>query len=95
VNASTLLWLFSLYGIYAAATEGMIKAWIAERVPAEKTGTAIGFFNSFESIAVWLASGIAGMLWTFGNASLPFYCSAIVAFLVATYLLALGKMESE
>jgi MFS family permease len=95
VNAQTLVLLFCLYGIYAAATEGMIKAWISEQVPPEKTGTAIGFYTSLESISIWLASGIAGMLWTFGNASLPFYVSAGVAALVATYLILFGKLKAQ
>lgn len=95
VNASGLLWLFGLYGIYAAATEGMIKAWIAERVAPEKTGTAIGFYTSFESVATWLASGLAGMMWTYGNAAIPFYASAAVACCVAIYLMALGKMKAQ
>jgi len=87
--------LFALYGIYAAATEGMIKAWIAERVDPQRTGTAFGFYTSFESVATWLASGLAGMLWTFGNPSLPFYTSAAVALAVAIYLMALGKSEAQ
>ena len=95
VGPNALLLLFSLYGIYAAATEGMIKAWITEQVPPEKAGTAVGFFTSFESISIWLASGLAGMLWTFGNASLPFYASALVALMVAIYLSMLGKLKSE
>lgn len=92
---NALLLLFCLYGIYAAATEGMIKAWITEQVPSEKSGTAIGFFTSLESISIWLASGLAGMMWTYGNASLPFYASAFVALMVAIYLTLLGKLKSE
>ena len=85
-SASMILLLFGLYGIYAAATEGMIKAWIAEQVEGEQTGTAIGFYTSMESLSIWLASGVAGMLWTFGNSSMPFFTSAGVALLVAFYL---------
>lgn len=81
-----IILLFALYGIYAAATEGMIKAWISEQVPNEKTATALGFYTSLESVSIWLASGIAGMLWTFGSASLPFYCSAGVALITGLYI---------
>ncbi|MFM7671336.1 MAG: MFS transporter [Bacteroidota bacterium] len=95
VTPHSMILLFSLYGIYAAATEGMIKAWITQQVPADKSGTAIGLYNSMESISIWMASGIAGMLWTFGNASLPFYLSAAVAIGVALYLSLLGKLKSQ
>ncbi|MBM3431469.1 MAG: MFS transporter [Bacteroidetes bacterium] len=94
-NTHTQVLLFCLYGLYAAATEGMIKAWISEQVPMEKTGTAIGFYTSLESVSIWLASGIAGMLWTFGNPSLPFYLSAAVALGVALYLYLLGKLKTQ
>jgi MFS family permease len=91
----SLLLLFCLYGIYAAATEGMIKAWITEQVPSEKSGTAIGFYTSLESVSIWLASGVAGMLWTYGNASFPFFISASIALVVAIYLTLLGKLKSQ
>ena len=38
--------LFSIYGIYAAATEGVIKAWITNLAHKENTATAIGFYTS-------------------------------------------------
>ncbi len=92
-EANQILLLFAAYGVYAAATEGMIKAWIAEQVPTEKTATAIGFYTSLESISIWLASGIAGMLWTYGNASLPFYCSALVALGVGLYMSSKSRIQ--
>ncbi len=95
VSKYSMILLFCLYGIYAAATEGMIKAWISERVPAEKTGTAIGFYTSMESICIWMASGIAGMLWTFGAAALPFFVSAAVALGVSIYLMSRQVLKSE
>ena len=42
--------LFSIYGIYAAATEGVIKAWITNLSHGENTATAIGFYTSCESV---------------------------------------------
>ena len=88
-----LLLVFALYGIYAAATEGMIKAWITEQVPTEKAATALGFYTSLESVSIWLASGIAGMLWTYGNASLPFYCSAVVALITGLYVSSMFNIQ--
>jgi hypothetical protein len=33
--------LFGLYSLYAAATEGVIKAWLANNLPKTKTATGI------------------------------------------------------
>ncbi len=79
--------LFIVYGIYAAATEGVIKAWITNLAHKENTATAIGFYTSCESICTLLASIIAGALWVnFGSGS-TFLITAVVAIMVAVYLL--------
>jgi len=78
--------LFFLYGIYAAATEGISKAWISNISAKEDTATAIGTYSAFQSICTMLASSLAGIIWfQFGSITL-FTMSAIVAFLVVVYL---------
>jgi hypothetical protein len=42
--------LFALYGIYAAASEGISKAWISN-ISKEKTATAIGNYSAFQIFA--------------------------------------------
>ncbi|HQV55576.1 MAG: MFS transporter [Chitinophagaceae bacterium] len=77
--------LFSIYGIYAAATEGVIKAWITNLAHKENTATAIGFYTSCESICALFASIIAGALWTnFGSTS-TFITTAAISLLVFIY----------
>jgi len=83
-----IAFLFVLYGLYAAATEGIAKAWITNLADKTETATAIGLFTSVQSIASLSASLIAGMLWTFGGSSLVFLLSATIALLVLLYLLA-------
>ena len=79
--------LFSIYGIYAAATEGVIKAWITNLSHGENTATAIGFYTSCESVCALLASIIAGALWTnFGSTS-TFITTATISLLVLIYFL--------
>jgi len=79
--------LFSVYGIYSAATEGVIKAWITNLAQRENTATAIGFYTSCESICTLLASVIAGALWTnYGSAS-TFITTAAVSLIVVLYFL--------
>jgi MFS family permease len=56
-------WLFTIYGIYAAATEGIAKAWVSNLVERQQTATAIGTFQAFQSIAALIASTWVGLLW--------------------------------
>jgi MFS family permease len=85
-STSWYLFLFFLYGIYAAATEGISKAWITKLVGKEKVATAIGTYTGFQSIAALLASSIAGILWLYFGAVAAFMSSAIVTLLVLIYI---------
>jgi len=76
---------FVIYGVFAASTEGISKAWITNLVPQNQTGTALGFFLSFNSIFTMLASALAGYLWSSYSASAAFVLSAAGAFLTAVY----------
>ena len=82
--------LFFLYGIYAAATEGISKAWIANLAPPGKRGTAIGFYTSWQSIFTLVSSSAAGLLWMAGGHSLMFISSALLTLLAIGWL-ATGK----
>lgn len=87
--------LFSVYGIYAAATEGVIKAWIANLAGNENTATAIGFYTSFESIFSLLASIIAGVLWVKTGSSSTFITTSVIAIIVCLYLLLRVSNEND
>jgi len=78
--------LFAVYGIYAAATEGVVKAWISNLADSRHTATAIGFYTSCESISTLLASIIAGALWTNFGSSSTFIVTSAIALLVCLYL---------
>ncbi len=75
--------LFLLYGIYAAATEGIAKAWITNVCDKDKTATAIGTYTAFQSIATLLASSLAGWTWFSFGSSVIFWLSAGMAVVVA------------
>lgn len=83
--------LFGFYAFYASATEGISKAWISNLVKKENTATAIGFYNSFQSIATLLASSIAGLLWYGFNPTVMFIVSGIGSVLVGFYLMVTMK----
>ena len=78
--------LFFLYGVYAAATEGIAKAWITNICKKENTATAIGTYTAFQSIVTMLASSLAGVLWFTFNPSTTFLISGIVAAGIAIYI---------
>jgi MFS family permease len=71
--------LFFCYGIYAAATEGISKAWISNLVPKTETASAIGLYTGLQSIAALIASSVAGFLWFNFGPAIVFSLSAIVA----------------
>ena len=78
--------LFFLYGLYAAATEGISKAWISNIVSKEQTATAIGTYSGLQSICALLASSLTGFLWfSFGSIT-TFTITACATLLVILYL---------
>ena len=79
--------LFFLYGIYAAATEGISKAWISNITDKNDTATAIGTFSGFQSICTLLASSLTGLIWYQFGATAAFSITAIVTFFVTIYFL--------
>lgn len=78
--------LFLLYGIYAAATEGVSKALISNIADRKETATAIGFYTSFVSILALLASSIGGILFMISPV-LMFLFSGAGVMLVVLYFL--------
>jgi MFS family permease len=96
--ATTLLhfaMLFGLYSFYAAATEGISKAWISNLAQKEHTATAIGFYNSFQSIAALLASSIAGLLWYGVGPMFMFTIAGIAAIIVSIYLFVVFNLRNS
>ncbi|MDQ6756836.1 MAG: MFS transporter [Bacteroidota bacterium] len=78
--------LFFLYGLYAAATEGISKAWVSNIVNKTETATAIGTYTGLQSICALLASSLTGFLWfTFGSVT-TFSITAAVTLFVILYL---------
>ena len=84
-SVSVIFLLFAVYGVYAAATEGVVKAWITNLSHEQNTATAIGFYTSAESVCSLFASIIAGAIWTGIGSTYTFLISGLVAFVVAIY----------
>ena len=94
LNSLALVWfLFALYGIYASATEGVLKAWVSDLVPDQNRGTAIGLITMSSSIAMMIGSITAGFLWDKFGSSAPFYLTSVVSLMVAFLLYRLNKQK--
>lgn len=78
--------LFFLYGVYAAATEGISKAWISNITDKKDTATAIGTFSGLQSICAMMASSMAGFLWFQFGSTTTFVATAVVALITAAYI---------
>lgn len=83
--------LFFLYGIYAAATEGISKAWISNITDKKDTATAIGTFSGLQSICTMLASSLTGLIWFQFGATTAFTLTAIITLIVFAYFLTIPK----
>jgi MFS family permease len=85
--------MFFVYGVYAAATEGVAKAWITNICKKENTATAIGTYTAFQSIATLIASSLAGLIWFRFGAAATFIVTAAVALVVSIYFVGIKGEE--
>lgn len=88
-----LVLLFALYGGFRALTDGPQRALVADLVPAEVRGTALGAFHTAIGLAALPASLAAGALWQLAPRWTFLYGTALG--LTAAVLLALLGRASE
>ncbi len=84
-----LVWygaMFLLYGLYAAATEGISKAWIVTVVDPSDGATAIGFFAGFQSLCALLASSLTGLVWFEFGPKIAFIVTGGMAVVALVYM---------
>jgi MFS family permease len=87
--------LFFLYGIYAASTESIAKAWISNITEKKDTATAIGTYTGFQSIFTMIASTLAGWIWLMFGAKITFLFSGIVCILIILYILIIVSEQKQ
>jgi MFS family permease len=78
--------LFIFYGLFAASTEGITKAWISNLCEKTDMATALGFQSTTQSLAAMSASLFAGALWMFWGSAVVFGFAAIGTSFVALFL---------
>lgn len=79
--------IFFIYGLYAATTEGISKAWISKLVKKDEMAGASGTYAGFQSICTLFASSITGAIWYNFGPAYAFGFTAAIALLVAIYIL--------
>jgi len=91
-NSEVWVWfLFPLYGIFMAATNGVTRAYVSDLVPANRRGTALGLYHTAAGLAMLPAGIIAGTLWDTISIQAPFFFSGAVALFAAILLIILMK----
>lgn len=90
-NIYAVAGMFFLYGLYAAATEGVSKAWISNISDKKDTATAIGTYTGFQSICAMLSSSMAGFIWFKYGSNAIFLISGFAAVLIMLYFMVFIK----
>jgi MFS family permease len=84
----------SLYGLFYALTNPVLRALVVGTVPSQVRGRALGIFYFVGSVAVLFSSILTGELWKHYGPRLPFYLSAALAVVAAGMLLIpIGRAE--
>ena len=66
----------ALWGLHMGMTQGLLATMIADTAPADRRGTAFGFFNLLSGITMLIASVLAGTLWDQFGPSFTFFAGA-------------------
>ncbi|HYM16440.1 MAG TPA: MFS transporter [Dehalococcoidia bacterium] len=81
--------LFIVYGAYIAFTEGIARAHVADLVPPERRGSAMGLYNAGLGVMLLVSSIVGGALWDLIGPAATFTFGASTAALAAVALLVL------
>ena len=85
---------FVLFGAFSAMIAGVERAFIAEISPKELKGTMLGFHSTIVGVALLPASAIAGLLWNYFGALVPFVFGAMMS-LGAAFILQFFMKEKQ
>ena len=86
-RTTTFMAVLAGYGIFAAFTEGVGKAWVCSLVGADRTATAAGLHATVIALAGTIASPLTGWIWYMHGARTAFLVCASVALVVGILLI--------
>jgi MFS family permease len=78
----------ALWGLHMGLSQGLLAALVADAAPADRRGTAFGFFNLASGAVLLMASVLAGELWDHFGSAATFYAGALFAALALAGLAA-------
>ena len=67
----------ALWGAHMGVTQGLLSALVADAAPDRLRGTAFGLFNLATGLALLVASGLAGLLWSRFGAPATFLAGGV------------------
>jgi MFS family permease len=83
--AATVFWAIALgsalWGLQMGLSYGLLKAAVAEISPKQLHGTAFGIYDCVVGLTTFLASMVAGMIWSRSGSTLTFAIGAVLALL--------------
>lgn len=94
-GAWALVGLFLAYGVFYAAADGVIKAWITALVPPQRRGQAFGLNAAASGLLLLPASVIAGGLWDASGPTAAFLFGAITAALALLVVLLAPSLRTQ
>jgi len=80
ITSSIFVWIiFPVYGLYIAFTDGVSKAYLSQFISKKESGSYFGLYQTLLALGAFLASTIAGFLWTRTGPSSTFYYGSFMA----------------
>jgi len=86
-NTTTIWFLFALYGLFMAVTDGVSRAYVSDLAATNKRGLAFGTYHAIVGITVLPANFIGGVLWHSINVQAPFIYAAVLSVISALLLM--------
>lgn len=94
-RSTTWIWfLFALYGVYMALSEGIGKAYISRIASREVIATSFGAYQTIIGVCTFFSSLIAGLLWSKIDPSAPFIFGSILAVVAGIMFLFIGAGDT-
>lgn len=82
VKSPTLIWfIFPIYGLYIAFTDGISKAYVSQFIDKKESGSYFGLHQTLMAVGAFMASFIGGIIWTKINPSYTFYYGSFMSLL--------------
>jgi MFS family permease len=79
--------LFFVYGGFAAATDGLAKAWISKVCKPGEKAVGLGTYAGLQSLSLLLGSVWAGLLWDITGPMIVFMVTATLTIPVGLYFM--------